>query len=143
MHKLIRLIHTPKSEILLLANTFILLNLVRLGLFLLPFSGLNKLLKNIAISIWLKLGQREKIEVAKILHAVHTSSYYVFGNPKCLAKALTTQTLMKAFGYRCDLKIGVMNADKKFEAHAWIEYQDRVIIGNLSNLHSFAQIASI
>ena len=128
---------------LLLANTFILLNLVRLGLFLLPFYRLNKLSNNLAIRIWLKLGQREEIEVVKILHAVHTSSYYVFGNPKCLAKALTTQTLMKAFGYDCDLKIGVMNTDKNFEAHAWIEHQDRVIIGNLSNLHSFTPITSI
>lgn len=141
MNKLRKLTKMSNRESLLLIDTFILLNLVRLGLFLLPFTKLLNLLKIYSNSR--STQKYQQIEVKQILHAVHTSNYYVLGSSKCLAKALTTQTLMKICGYSSELKIGVAKEDSSLQAHAWVEYGGKVIIGGLRNLDTFAPITSI
>jgi hypothetical protein len=142
MNKVLKLTKTSNREILLLISAFLLLNLVRLGLFLLPFAKLLDLLKMLS-NFWSK-GKYQQVEVKQILHAVHTSNYYALRSSKCLAKALTTQTLMKICGYSSELKIGVAKEnDSALQAHAWVEYRGKVIIGNLRNLDTFAPITSI
>jgi hypothetical protein len=66
------------------------------------------------------------------------------GHVKCLARALTTKTLMKQHGYTAELRIGVMRSQAgQLEAHAWIEYQGEVIIGQLHNLVEFTPLPSL
>lgn len=142
MNKLIKLIEMEPGDRLLIVNAFFLLNLIRLGLFLLPFSRLLKVLNLYSNLRYKKVGKQLKVE--QILHAVHTSNYYVLGNSKCLAKALTTQVLLRMSGYTSELKIGVAKEKEgDLQAHAWVEYQGRVIIGGLRNLDTFAPITSI
>ena len=60
---------------------------------------------------------------------MQTVSNYIPKQP-ALPKALTAQKLLKKYGYPCLIKIGVGKDIKgKFEAHAWLEYAEKVVIG--------------
>ena len=60
------------------------------------------------------------------------------GNVKCLARALTTEVLMNRSGYTPELRIGIAQSKTgKLEAHAWIESQGKVLIGQLEDLTRF------
>ncbi|NWF57750.1 MAG: lasso peptide biosynthesis B2 protein [Fischerella sp.] len=139
LHKLLRL---GAGERNLLVTTFILLGSIRLGLWLLPFKNLLKLLEKIN-----QLSKRShspnQVTLSKIIWAVNAVTRYMPG-VKCLARALTTHVLMNQYGYAPQLRIGVAKADSgKLEAHAWIEHQGRVVIGNLSDLYRFIPLPSL
>jgi hypothetical protein len=48
----------------------------------------------------------------------------------CLAESLASKTLLARHGYTGALCIGVLKKDGKLEAHAWLECEDKVLIGN-------------
>jgi hypothetical protein len=122
--------------------TFSLLTAIRLGLLLLPFRLLLQILERISqISAHVYRGTDA---IRKIVWTVEVSSRFMPRGVKCLARALTTKTLLNWHGYTPDLKIGVAKNDGgQLEAHAWIEYQGRVIIGNLRDLTRFIPLPSI
>ncbi|MBE9041279.1 lasso peptide biosynthesis B2 protein [Oscillatoriales cyanobacterium LEGE 11467] len=127
----------------LLVRTFALLGLVRLGLWLLPFLTLQGLLDRISrpSPSFEKTNPRE---LDKIVWAVNQSSRYTPGGAKCLARALTTGTIMRRHGYSPQLKIGVAKGDRgQFEAHAWIEDRGRVVVGRLNDLSRFTPMPSL
>lgn len=143
MRKLRRVLRLSPQTSILLLTTFSLLAAVRLGLFLVPFRILLRLLRNINQTST-QPSAKKTDTVRKIVWAVEVSSRYMPGSVKCLARALTTQVLLNWHGYTPDLKIGVAkSAEGRLEAHAWIEYQDRVIIGNLRDLARFIPLPSI
>ncbi|MGI8500656.1 MAG: lasso peptide biosynthesis B2 protein, partial [Hassallia sp.] len=113
----------------------------RLGLWLMPFRTLLKLLAKISRQSEQQL--TNQVSVRKIACSVNAISRYMPG-VKCLARALTTQVLMSRYGHSCELRIGVAKAEGgKLEAHAWIEYQGLVVIGNLTDLSRFMPLPSL
>jgi hypothetical protein len=143
MKLLYKLLRLKNSDRLLIINTFVLLFSVRLGLWLLPFKSLRQLLNKFSHS--LKPSQNYyKKDLNQIIRAVNVSSRYMPGGVKCLARALTTQILMSRYGYSSELRIGVTKGTEgKLEAHAWIEYQGKVVIGNLQDLSRFTPMPSL
>lgn len=122
-----------------LIETLILLAGIRLGLWLLRFGTLLKLLNKISQPRQIS----RRISISKIVWAVNAATRYVPG-AKCLARALATQVLMNRYGYSPELRIGVTkNQTGKLEAHAWIEYQGLVIIGNLQDLSRYMPLPSL
>ncbi len=70
-------------------------------------------------------------EVWRRAHAVRRAARFV-PRASCLTQALTLQTVLAREGEVCALVLGVdatANKRKPFEAHAWIEWKGRVIIG--------------
>lgn len=66
------------------------------------------------------------------------------GGAKCLARALTTQVLMKHSGFSPELCIGVAKGEKgELKAHAWIKYQEYIVIGYLEDLSRYIQLPSL
>lgn len=127
---------------LLLFSTFILLILVRMGLLLLSFKRLQQLLSNISNP---KPQRQDKYQISidKIVWAVEVSSHYMPGGVKCLARALTCQVFMSRHGYTSNLCIGVAkDIQGELKAHAWLENQGKVVIGNVPDLSHFNQITS-
>lgn len=124
----------------LLIITFTLLTLIRLAMWLLPFRTLQSLVnRSSQIS-----SKQAKINIDTITWAVEISSRYMPGGVKCLARALTTQILMNWQGYSSQLRIGVAKENNAtLAAHAWVEYQGQVIMGNLSDLERFTPLLSI
>lgn len=126
-------------ERLFLIETFLLLGLVKLGLGLISYQKLLHLLDKMS-----KLDYKDReIELNKIVRAVNISTRYMPGGAKCLARALTTQVIMRQQGYSPQLIIGVTNAEQgQLEAHAWIEYQGLIVVGDLQNLSRYMPLSS-
>lgn len=133
-----------RGEQHLLLITFILLAAIRLGLWLLPFRNFLKLLQKISKPDFLPPEDKSQISASKIVWAVNVASRFMPGIVKCLARALSTQVLMTYHGYSPELRIGVAKKEGgELEAHAWIEYQGRVAIGNLPDLSRFIPLPSL
>jgi len=140
MRRLYKFLNLTTRERFLLINSFLLLGFVRLGLWLLPYAFLKKILTVIGHTI---AQNQTEIELGKIVRAVNISSFYSPGAAKCLARALTTEVLMKQQGYSPQLLIGVTKGEQKqLEAHAWIEERGKVVIGDLPDLVRFIPMSS-
>lgn len=149
MKPLLRLLKLNRSDRCTLLQTYLLLTLVRLGLLLLPFERLWKGL--------VKLGQpqpsttvvvtdvkTEAQTVRQVIWAVNLSARFSPGGPKCLARALTTKVLLDRRQCPCDFKIGVAKSEQgKLEAHAWIEVQNQVVMGQVNKLDQYTPMPSL
>jgi len=118
----------PLPEQRLLLKAVFLLVIMRLGLWLLPFPSLMKLVARLSRTRIMALQAAPDL-LEKVGWAVRAASRYV---PKatCLTQALAAQTMLTSQGFPADLRIGVAkDPDGQFQAHAWIEHGGRVIIG--------------
>lgn len=117
------------------------LNLIRLALWLLPFKVVRQHITAVAAQ-WESHTCPNPVAVNSIVWSVTAAGCCTPGGAKCLAKALTTQLLLNRYGYTHQLHIGVaMGEAQMVEAHAWIEYEDRVIMGSLQDLSRFKSLS--
>lgn len=141
MRRLLNFFRISGSDQKLLVISLIILAAIRLGLWLLPFRTLLKLLTKISQPTNAQI--TNKVTVGKIVWTVNAASRYMPG-VMCLARALTTQVLMSRYGHSGQLRIGVAKTERgKLEAHAWVEHQGRVAIGNLQDLSRFIPLPSL
>jgi hypothetical protein len=139
MRQLNKFLNLSFSDRLLLVGTFTLLAVIRLGLWLLPFSTWHHLWSCL-MPVQSKL-QADPAPVDKVIWAVSIASHYMPGGVKCLARALVTQILLHRYGYPADLHIGVTKGEGgQLEAHAWVESQGQIVMGYLSNLSRFTPL---
>ena len=126
LHKFFRL---PRSERWLLIKAALLLGLIRIGLRLLPFQTLKQLLDS-ASRAFAESRAANQFSSDRIAWAVTAASRYVLGDKPCLTQALAVQLLLKRRGYPASLRIGVSRtAGNQLQAHAWVESEDRVVVG--------------
>jgi hypothetical protein len=138
--QLFKLFQLKKIELQLLLESYLLLSSIRLGLWLLPFGKLQKILNK--ISSPRKLAVR--VQIKQIITAINRSSRYSPGDVKCLARALTTEFLLNVYGYFPQLRIGIIKGEQgKLEAHAWVEEQEKIVIGYLQDLDKFTVLPSL
>ena len=115
----------PADERRLLRKSLWLLWAVRIGLWILPFHKLRKLI-DVEVSL---ARDCEVADVRKITRSVTRMSRYV-PSATCLTQALAAQRLLHQAGQPADLRIGVARSNAgRFEAHAWVEAGGRVVIG--------------
>lgn len=111
----------------------ILLAAVRLGLFLLPFQTLCRFLVYLN-RIFPSSTQFKASFSNQVFWSVATAGQYI---PKatCLCQALVVRMLLERASIPCRLYIGVAK-DKSggLEAHAWVESQDQVFLGDVAPL---------
>lgn len=140
MKKLFKFLKVGGKKLFLQA--FILMLLIRLGLLLLPFRQLQELIQQ-AKSLGFLACDRQNVTIKAIVVAVQRSSRYGLGNAKCLARALTTGILMSIYGFPYSINIGVAKKeDSNLEAHAWVESQGTIIVGNLPDLSRYTAMSS-
>jgi hypothetical protein len=107
----------------MLLRAFCSLAIWRLGLWLLPVRALRQR----------ALGRKRQVQdlqpVERVVWAVRTAARYIPA-ATCLTQALVTQSLLMRCGYSSQLHIGVIkSSDRVFGAHAWVQCDDRVVIG--------------
>ncbi len=142
MRQLNRLLSLSGNEFRVLLFACLLLNGIRLALWLFPFSFVRQKLTPFS-TVWICQDENPPISVGFIRWTVHIAGRYTPGVAKCLVRALTAQLLLTRYGYPHQLHIGVAkSAADTLEAHAWIEYQGRVIVGQLNDLSRFKSLAS-
>ena len=139
MKRLRKFLSLTPSDRVLLINALLLLGAIRLGLKLLPFETLRRLLARMAQPIR-TLQEAEKASVDKVAWAVMVASHYIPG-ARCLAQALATQVLLERRGYPTQLRIG-FTRDKggQMSAHAWVESKGRVAIGGTGNMTRYIPV---
>lgn len=118
-------------EKMLLCLSFLILVLVRLGLFLLSFAKLKQLVDQNPQIIY-NQQYLTQLSPDKIAWAVKIVSTLTLPSPaKCLARALTTQVLLRFCGYQSTLVIGVTkNLQGDLDSHAWVEIKGKILIGD-------------
>ena len=124
------------SDRRLVFGTVGLLAIVRLALWLLPFTVVRDML---AAASPREGGDRAADEATRrVAWAVDRASRYVPG-ATCLPQALAAEWLLRRRGQRAQLRIGVTKGlDGHLLAHAWLESDGGiVVVGRLPNLSSY------
>lgn len=131
-----RLRKRSNPELLLLTRVTILVSLVRMGLWLVPFRTVRRV---VAFFAKPSSGIILYFSVEQLSKAVSTASCCV---PKatCLTQALALHILLKRRTLESQIRIGVAK-DKNgiIEAHAWVESEERVVIGD-HNLNHYTSM---
>jgi hypothetical protein len=114
-------------------KAFFLLSIIRLGMWLLPFRTLQRILERLfpypVTATWQSLSPEKVTSAKKFSWAVRAVSWYV-PSATCLAQALTLKALLAREGISSNLAIGVARGDESgIAAHAWLEIDGTVIIG--------------
>jgi Transglutaminase-like superfamily len=123
--RIARLIKLPLSEKFRMLLTWVLLVLFRIGLWTIPYRVLKRFADATA-----KGRDAKPDDIQSIVRCVTSMARFVYEGT-CLTQALTTQVLMKRVGLIPTLRLGVAQENGQFKAHAWIEYDGKVIIGDL------------
>jgi hypothetical protein len=111
----------------LLLRSFLLVGLIRVGLWVVSLPCLIKLL--VTLSRPSPPANRSGNSMDSVVWAVAVASRYL-PQATCLVRGLAAQVLLADAGIPSDLCIGVTKDDPtSFEAHAWVETDGRVLIG--------------
>ena len=137
-----RLASLKPREYLLLAEASTLVTIVNLALRFLPYRFLERMNRVKAAAT----GSAIPASAApgKIGWAVQAVSRRLPGRNACLVQALAAQAMLRRRGFVSDLRIGVAGRDPDgaIKAHAWVEYQGNVIVGEIADLSSYSVLAS-
>jgi hypothetical protein len=121
----------------------VLLVLARVGVWILPFQRMA----------WMANSARRRhrlsnsAEAYDVGWAVRVASRYV-PRATCLIQALAAHVLLGWSGRRSCLHIGVamtakeapVSGRKDFAAHAWVECEGQVVVGDLEDFHRYTEI---
>jgi hypothetical protein len=110
------------------------------------YGSLEQAQRSIAIGVE-QLARTRKLpntieQVSSILDRASTLSPIV---DHCLSRAIVGQALCQRIGVTCELKIGIHEtaAAPNIQAHAWLVCDGHTIIGDVPNLHKYAQLTRV
>jgi hypothetical protein len=132
MRRVRKFLSLPLREKFLLMKAALLVLTIRVGLTLLPFSTLQKILPKVTKKC-IDLERKRTFSIDQVAWSVAASSHCL---PKatCLVQALAIQVLLLHEGYPANLQFGVTKGDRKeLQAHAWVESEGRVIDNGSEN----------
>lgn len=85
----------------------------------------------------------ERQKLREIAWAVNRLSALLPGTLNCLPQALTVQTMLRRRGTEGILRFGVKpTKDGAIRAHAWVEWEEKVLVGQLPDLADYARLPS-
>ena len=144
MKRLRRFLALPPIERRLVVRAALLLGVIRLGLRLLPFRTLWRLL-NQAPRASVGSPTATHFSPDRIAWAVRVASPVVLGVKPCLAQSLAVRLLLRRRGYPARLHLGVARGEGgQVQAHAWVETNGRVVIGgSASELERYTPLLAL
>ena len=129
MSRLRRFLRLSAAERWLLVRAVVLLQVISVGMRLLPFRTLRRLLL-LAQKARVSSRRVDRLPVERIAGAVEAADRHMPGEKTCLTQALAAQTLLVRQGYPALLHIGAAKGEEgQLRAHAWVESEGRVVIG--------------
>lgn len=128
MRRLHRLWASPPRFKALLAEAFVRLWLLAMLRFL-PLPGRAQWLTR---AHRVSQPRRAAPYCEEICRAVDVAARFVPG-ATCLVKAQVASAILSRFGYAAEIKIGVAKQSSDLKAHAWVECDGRVVIGESGN----------
>ncbi|THE65155.1 lasso peptide biosynthesis B2 protein [Salinadaptatus halalkaliphilus] len=134
----------PAGDKLRLVLAATLLVVVRIGVFVVPFSTFRRLLLAPATTLArIVPGSPAPVRIAWTVDAADRNCP---GHRTCLMRSLTAETMHRLYDHAVVHRIGVDTASDGndtaagsgcFQAHSWIEYDGSVLIGHLEDLSRF------
>ncbi len=140
MRRIRRLVALPAAEKWLLIKALVLVWLVRLALWILPFSWTKSILGRWNNNPPSRLAAK-RLPAERIAWAVTRSSRLVPGARHCLTQALAAHSLLLRRGYPTSSHIGVARDEAgKLIAHAWVECEGVVLVGGDQDLAKYTKL---
>ena len=116
-------------------KSIILVAVVRLALWVLPFRTVQAICRRSAQS-----RRGRTAEAQQIASAVQLGGRCV-PRATCLVQALAAQVLLGRHGHEAQVHIGVArDAQRGLRAHAWVESQGRILVGATERLEDYIPI---
>ena len=116
-----------RSERRLVIDAACAVALARLGLWTLPLATVRRIAAGRGRP---RASLSPRPDEERISWAVTTAGRVIPGGTNCLVKALAAQAMLARFGYRTQLRFGAGKTRcGEFEAHAWLESEGRIVIG--------------
>jgi len=136
MRPIRKLWRLPRADRSLLLTAAVWLAATRVGLWLLPLRVVRRWLAYAVQSRHLARGSPPSPE--RIAWAVGVARHVV-PSATCLPQALAAEALLVRSGHPADLRIGIVKtAVGRVTAHAWVESDGRVVVGDLHDLARYA-----
>ncbi len=125
-----RFLQLPFQDKFFLVKTLMVVTLVRVLLWSLPFKRLVQI-KRVVPRVEHHINRNSGFDYSpqRIVQAVRVTSRYV-PRATCLTQALATQWLLADLGHTSQLRLGVSKDLADLKAHAWLEMDGQVIIGD-------------
>ena len=140
MRALTEFVRLSREKRVLLLKAVCVVGSVRLGLSVLPFRTVRRVVDRLAqSSVAAPSGETDLVE--NVVWAVEVASRRI-PEASCLTQALASQIFLRRRGYPAMLRIGVAPDESgDVGAHAWIELEGRIIIGGSSSRRRFVTLS--
>ncbi len=107
----------------LLIKALATLWIIRIMLWIFSFTRIQSIIKRFTHQ-----SGKNEIPLKRITWAIQVMSRFT-PQSTCLVRALAGQILLSQYGYDSHIKIGVSRNKGEFEAHAWLEHDVGVVLG--------------
>src|SRR3990172_4864796 len=132
MNHVRKFVRLPLADQWLLLKSILLVLAVRLALRLFSFQVVYGWPSRLGSSPNTTNAAANPLRTARMIWAVNVASDYLLPERSCLIKALAAQMLLARQAYLTTLRLGVrLTPDGKLCAHAWLEREGAVVIGQL------------
>jgi hypothetical protein len=119
-------IRLPSREKLVAIQSLYWVIIIRIMIWIFPFHSVQKKVqKNAGNSA---LNNNHSMSMSRLRLMIVIAARYV-PRATCLVQALAGHILFSKYGYSTSIKIGVLTDNGEFEAHAWLEHKDSVVLG--------------
>ncbi len=130
MKRLLRMLRVDRAEIRLFAASLAAMGAIRVALAVAPLQR---------VIGWINAGQGRwagkeiaQLDIQRVALRIAQAAAYCPLPTTCLSRTLAAYMMMSRLGFASVPKIGVSTTDGIFEAHAWLECQDGIVIGQTS-----------
>jgi len=100
--------------------------LIRLLIWIFSFDFVKKKIQKIASHY--TPTTKHTVSMSRLRLLIMSTARYI-PRATCLVQALAGYILFSKYGYTTSIKIGVLNENGEFEAHAWLENGNSVVLG--------------
>ena len=130
-----------KADRTLLLRALLVVAAVRVGLWFFPFRFIREFAHRASerSAAWRSASSRS---IHRLISAVETAARPIPA-ATCLTQALAAQILLSRAGHRSTLRIGVLTTGGRFKAHAWLEHNGRIVIGDVPGINEFQTLPLI
>lgn len=131
MKRLRRFLNIPRLE----KNAFVIslaaMTVTRLALFFFTPRQIARYLDRMSHT-YAQTGTEQTIALRRLIRRIMQARHYAPVPTTCLSESLAAQAVLTRYGHRGELRIGIHKSDGRFKAHAWLECEDRILIGTPS-----------
>lgn len=134
MKSLSRWLQLKREDRSILFSSFLLQAGIRVGLWLVPFSKVQRLAIRCAVRKQFAGPDTEK----RVVWAINAASRLI---PRCtcFVRALAAQVLFQRCGCETNLRVGIAKESTgRLKGHAWLERNGQILIGGMEDLSQYA-----